>query len=366
MASHEQIVLDETLKEALQQDDVAAARCALEKGADANGWVPVHEHMLLGAAANGSAEMIGLLLEFGANPLATDRDNKNAYHKLAQAAMPLSDARCAKAIRRLKDVGPYVEDAPNERNETPLHYTAVLDLPECSRALVVDCGAELDSADMNGNTPAHRAVEKNNTAVLYELLLLGADVHVANRDGLDVTALAEAGKHTEALGVLEHFAALPHVDVTQPDLLHALQTEQGLLNPKFWQQAEQGLATLEAQGTPLSLEMLNARDANGQTPLEFAYRCGKLDAVVAHVGKQGHVRPQDLRNAEGKPTAFCALMVENEKIGSLFREEQWKTADAASLRDAYAALPPEGRQQVRNYYQLQTRMEMAQNSAVGR
>lgn len=366
MVSHEQIVLDEALKEALQQDDVDAARLALEKGADANGWVPVHECMLLGAAANGSAEMIELLLEFGANPLATDRDNKNAYHKLAQAAMPLSDARCAKAIRTLKDVGPYVEDAPNERNETPLHYAAVLDLPECSRALVVDCGAELDSADMNGNTPAHRAVEKNNTAVLYELLLLGADVHVANGDGLDVSALAATGKHTEALGVLEHFAALPQVDVTQPDLLHVLHREKALLNPKFWQQAEQALATLEVQDTPLSLDMLNARDANGQTPLEFAYRCGKLDAMLAHVNKQGHVRSQDLRSAEGKPTAFCTLMVESGKVGNLFREEQWKTADAASLREAYAALPAEGRKQVRNYYQLQSRVEMAQNSAIGR
>lgn len=366
MVSHEQIVLDEALKEALQQDDVDTARRALEKGADANGWVPVHECMLLGAAANGSAEMIELLLEFGANPLATDRDNKNAYHKLAQAAMPLSDARCAKAIRALKDVGPYVEDAPNERNETPLHYAAVLDLPDCSRALVVDCGAELDSTDMNGNTPAHRAVEKNNTAVLYELLLLGTDIGAQNRDGLDVTAFAQEGKHTEALGVLEHFAALPEVDVTQSDLLAALDAGNGLLNPKFWQQAEQAIATLEEQDTPLSLEALNARDAMGQTPLQFAYRCGKLDVVLEHIGKQGHVRPQDLRSAEGKPTAFCELLVENGKVGGLFREEQWKSADVASLRDAYAALPPEGRKQVRNYYQLQSRVEMAQNSGIGR
>lgn len=359
------IVLDEALKDAVMRDEPDAAREALAAGADANGWMPVHQHLLLGAAANGSPEVIGLLLEYGANPLATDRDGKNAYHKLAEG-MPLDDARRAQAIRRLKRVGPDPDDPVTKWSDTALHKAAANDLPEICRALVVDCGADVNAVDASGETPAHTAVAANREAALYELLLLGADIECTDARGLTISTLADEEANGAVKSILHRYISLPVPDVTQDALMKAVrdtaQQPPLLHNPKFWQQAEQALGTLERQGTPLDIDMLCDRPGKeGGAPIHMAWRCGKLDAVLAHVQRHhGPITAAHLRDDEGKPTALCRLLTEAEAAGAICREAYWRGQAPETLKDTYMALPEAARQHVPNYRQLLCRAEMEQ------
>lgn len=356
--SQANVVQDEALKEAVMRDELDAARAALQAGADVNGWMPVHQCMLLGAAANGSDTMIDLLLEYGANPLATDRDGKNVYHKLAEG-MPLDDARRACAVRRLKHVGPNPDDPSEKWSDAALHLAAERDMPEVCHALVVDCGADVDVTNNAGETPVHVAVGANREAALHDLLLLGASLEYEDGRGLTPLTLADEEANAAVKTVLRRYMDWPVPDVTQANLAD----DPSLLqNPKFWQQAEQALAALEQQGTPLSRARLSAANPEGGTPLHLAWRCGKLGVALEHMqAHEGRITAAELRDAEGKQTPLCKLLVEAEAAASLFREAQWQDAEPDELRATYAALPPHAQEHVPNYRQLLHRVEIQQN-----
>lgn len=353
------IIEDEALSEAVQMNRVPDIRKALAAGANPDSWIPVHQHMLLASAYLGGAEAVDALLDAGCNPLATDRDERNAYHKAAQG-MPIEEHLRTAIVRRLKDVGPDPDDT-DKLSMTPLAYAASNDLSAVARALVVECGATIDAVDQFGNTPAHIAAARGSVDALYGLLMLGADADSKNHDGLSVQMVAENAKRPASVEAIARYKALPEIDPATVE-----PSEENLRNPKLWKQAEQVLDSWRERGIAPDLDVLHKTDANRRSPVHVAMLCGKLSPLLGYMQEHAVVKPEHLRDGEGKPTPFCQLLVASEQCGNLFSPLHWKGQDTEALHAVYHALPEEGREQVSNYHMLAAQMNVQQHAGRGR
>lgn len=352
---------NQNLVTALDNSNVAAARQALAQGADVDGVYEGHGTMLLGAAYNGSLDILDALLEFGANPLASSFDEQNVYHKICQA-MALEDYDRAAMVRRMQYVGPNPDD-PDRHGFAAMHYAGLNDLSAVVHSLNVNCDADVNVSDRQGNTPTHMAAVRGNSDTVYALLLLGGDAQIENDQGDTPASLAAQRQQGDVMHAIARYEAFDEVDPA-----HASADEKTLHNPKFWKQAEQALAAMEARGEHVTLQTLNTSDEQGSSPLNLAYLCGKLDVVFAHVRNHEQISAQDLQTQEGKPTALTSLMVRAGTCGDLFTKDQWQGRDVSQLAEAYNALPQEGQAQVKNYQRLKqfVQRENTQNNAVSR
>jgi hypothetical protein len=349
------------LSEAIQRADVDAARMALAQGGDANGWMPVHETFLLAAASNGTYEIVDMLLEAGANPLATDRDQQNIYHKLAKG-IPLDDNRRARIVQRLKDVGPDPDDG-DSRGKTALHIAAVNDLSSTIHALVTECGASLDLPDYHGDMPTHLAAQKGKCDALYGMLLLGADMHATDGCGRSVVKVAEAEGQEGSQRELRRYAAYAEVELPDEPDVDSLPWQ----NPKLWKQADALMDRLEAQGKQMPLDRLLEQDADKRTPLHYAYLCGAFGRALQHVMAHHPIGPKDLRDEKGQLTSLAQMAVASGQCSRLFEPQGWKGRNTGEMRAVYEALPPEGQRQVPTYHQLyQAARQQAARESIGR
>lgn len=73
-------------------------------------------------------------------------------------------------------------NALDGNKDTPLHWAAFKDNPECVRALL-ESGARPNSLDYNSDTPLSWAAMKGNLESVKVLLEYGAQVHVTNLKG---------------------------------------------------------------------------------------------------------------------------------------------------------------------------------------
>ena len=188
---------------AAQQGDVESGRILLQAGADVNERSDKdRKTALIIATASGNRDISGLLLDKGADPNLADESGFTALH---YAASDRNGADLVRALfargaqpnpRTTKDSRQYVYAGVNLTGATPLFLAASLGNVETARALV-RVGADPFITTEKGTAPVHVASwggspyfrdwtedEKRNLFEMTKLLVeLGADVNSAGEHG---------------------------------------------------------------------------------------------------------------------------------------------------------------------------------------
>src|SRR5947209_8931119 len=124
------------LRKAVRGGDVAHARQLIEQGAPVNGATPLGATPLHDAVWSGDAEMVALLLSFGADV--------NAKHA--------------------------------EAGSTPLHYAIITNHVNIAEMLI-DKGADVHARYRSQSTPLHLAANRGSVPMLELLVAHKADVN---------------------------------------------------------------------------------------------------------------------------------------------------------------------------------------------
>jgi|GEM_PF-4178794 ankyrin repeat protein len=145
------------------------------------------------------------------NPPPTVLDDKSMEMSLWEAARGCDPLSLSALIR----AGADVNAAKGVRASTPMMEAARAYGPECplnSLRILLDKGAKIDLADINGNTVLHYLAEAECTTAYDQatlmLLKAGADPLVRNKSGLDpITVAAQRGCNTRVALMAEMVAA---------------------------------------------------------------------------------------------------------------------------------------------------------------
>lgn len=161
----------------------AARRATLLARADSKGSMPLHC-----ASSQGFEEVVGFLLEQGADVHALDANGETSLHHAASA--PRAAQACC---RRLLDAGANVH-ARDHRGTSPLHCAAVRRGAVSVCQLLLARGADPNSRSLSGRTPLIAAAEFDHTAPLAAVLLqAGADVHARANDSSSLSQAVMLG-----------------------------------------------------------------------------------------------------------------------------------------------------------------------------
>lgn len=241
--------------EALAVGDIAAMRTQLEGGADPNGienppamatWLPVYH-----AAEAGRADMLALLVEFGADIDLRDRNGDRPLDWSARyGELPV--------VKLLVGAGATPDPRePDTDVNVPLVEAA--DGGHVDVALfLLDSGADPDRGSRHDGPPLHAAAGLRDTTLAARLIAMGADP-AARRDMTFETPL-------------HHAARRGNVDAVR---------------------------LLVEAGAPL-----DARDWDGQTPLWIAAWLGRIEVVALLVEAGAAI---DIPDENGR-TAMVAAM----------------------------------------------------------
>ncbi|TQW09252.1 ankyrin repeats (3 copies) domain-containing protein [Cordyceps javanica] len=258
------------LMEATFGERVDIAKCLLENGAYCDRHDQRHSTAFHFAAAKGNLELIQLLLEWKADPKATDRDGNTSLHLAAdheQANRSRPPPPCNMKLYGRKGYGRSAAGAASNRDLT------------CFRVLL-DNGLKADAANSEGLTPLHIAAGAGSLEKMDLLLERGAKLEAV--DGYECTPL--------------HYAIIMEQDQAAEQL------------------ARRGAnvnATSYRYGTPLCLACLfseneliqlllergadiSASDEEGNTPLLYAIT--EVVSTFANFGEPYHgtpLRPSD-------------------------------------------------------------------------
>ncbi|KAL2864012.1 ankyrin repeat-containing domain protein [Aspergillus lucknowensis] len=172
-----------------------------------NGFTPLHV-----AAREGDTEMTRLLLSYGSDVSAPDRQRWTPLHR---AVSPLGDVSAGhlKVIDLLLEAGANVNSA-NPRGSTPLHVAIragkSLELAEH----LIKSGADVNAVNGASDTPFSLAALEGNRAFIQRLLDAGADMEAAN--GAYALNIAAGQGHVEVI----EFLVDAGLDVNRPDGVH--------------------------------------------------------------------------------------------------------------------------------------------------
>ncbi len=139
--------------------------------------------LLHSAAGSGAATFVKHLLELGANPNYGNSAGHTPLYFAGNGAT-LDNPHVEKAIHLLVQYGADVDAQGNIKQSTPLHAAARRGNLLAARALL-DCGANLEAHDSEGDTPLRRAINCGKAEMVAFLLSRGADVHSIGSSGLE-------------------------------------------------------------------------------------------------------------------------------------------------------------------------------------
>lgn len=113
-------------------------------------------------------------------------------------------AKCNQAesvFQRFQEQGIELDQADNSYKVTPL-YLAIQD--QCKRAIVVliQLGADVNHAVINGGTPLHAASECGDTAIIQQLIVAGANINHQCQQGATPLFVAAQKGHVDAVNCL--------------------------------------------------------------------------------------------------------------------------------------------------------------------
>ena len=196
---------DSVLQQAAWHGDIDVVGRLLDRGADPN--ARGRDTTPLGAAAHqGNPDMVAFLLAHGADANRTVPGSRHEGYgtPLSLALLPVhgapqrnQDVRRLKAVQLLLDAGADV-DARDRQGRSVLHVVAAHgDLKAVG--LLLSGGAGIDILDAQGRTPLHLAIRDGHAAVAALLLDRGADVRVKAQDQTRPLDLAAGDPEMEAL-----------------------------------------------------------------------------------------------------------------------------------------------------------------------
>jgi len=172
------------LASAVRNRELAKAKTLINAGAPVNpaahyAWTP-----LMQAVMQDDPDMVGMLMDSGADPNARNRDLETPVHLAARWGK-------TKALRELTAKHAYLE--PRDYiGWTPLMW-ASLRGKDAEAAILLDAGADVNFDDSDGNTPLMLAAWRGHSSTAELLLARGAGPSAKNRFGLDAAGIA--GKH---------------------------------------------------------------------------------------------------------------------------------------------------------------------------
>ncbi|XP_068679361.1 E3 ubiquitin-protein ligase MIB1-like [Montipora capricornis] len=167
--------VEELVKAAANGDSQRVEELLLKEDANVNGVFAGHT-ALQAASQNGHEETVRVLIRFGVDLEAEDKDGDRAIH---HAAFGDESGVVEQLIKAGSDM-----NARNKRRQSPLHvavnkgHTAVV-----TKLLGLGCHPSLQ--DTEGDTPLHDAISKKRDDMVTMLLEANADVTVANNNGFN-------------------------------------------------------------------------------------------------------------------------------------------------------------------------------------
>ncbi len=186
------------LSQAIRQNNLAAARAALDRGVDPNG--SRNRTPLIECAYRGHTQVARLLLDRGAD---VDGQDNRGFTPLVWA---VSKGHLDVA-RLLVERGARVANATHD-GVCAMHYAAAL--PELDfTKLLVDAGTPVDVEDQDGATPLMYAACMKNTALAAYLIGRGANVRHVNKVGETALHYAASAGDAALVALLLHAGAKP-------------------------------------------------------------------------------------------------------------------------------------------------------------
>lgn len=184
--------VEELVKAAANGDSQRVEELLLKEDANVNGVFAGHT-ALQAASQNGHEETVRVLIQFGVDLEAEDKDGDRAIHHAA-----FGD-ECA-VVEQLIKAGSDM-NARNKRRQSPLHvavnkgHTAVV-----KNLLSLGCHPSLQ--DTEGDSPLHDAISKKRDDMVSMLLEANADVTVANNNGFNALHHAALRGNPSAMRIL--------------------------------------------------------------------------------------------------------------------------------------------------------------------
>lgn len=151
------------------------------------------------AVRGGHDNAIAKLLELGADPLRTDKNNlMPLHHAILNDREPVAETLINLMTAAKVDIA-----AIRDNNGwSLLHFAATRDNPQFMMKLV-EAGCDITATQTTGDTPLHVAARAGKTGVLHYLInQQGADIGVRNAAGLLPLELAMQSKQKEAFDIL--------------------------------------------------------------------------------------------------------------------------------------------------------------------
>lgn len=218
-------------------------RFLLDKGAEIECRDENGETTLMYAALLGKLECVRLLLERGADCRALNNSQSTALHAAAQGQ------GCTEMIQLLVKAGADA-NAADAAGQTPLHVCAINGREHILGPLIMRHGADVSARMPNGATPLLCAAREGHQHAFFELLFFGQDNQLAHLKAVDAccnnNVIHRAVLYGDADFLLQMLLCL-----FEPDLIF------------------RGVA----------LELLNAHNKNGVTPILLAAQHGYLEAM---------------------------------------------------------------------------------------
>lgn len=266
------------------------------------------------AARNEQADVIELLLSFGADPQALDEDG-----------------------------------------HTPLHTAAWRGSTACMKALV-EGGADVNHCTPYKNSVAHSAMGSPQLKTLPFALQLGLSPTQKNQKNKTPMDYARSHGHIKL--------AEQQVQKTQPWPRVKLPKDGGIIeksalfkadkhgevplqHPETWHKA------VPVLDVPLTRDELMQTDAKGRPWLVRALECRQFGAVADMLAQQGTpLTVQDWVTARGEATDALKALVEKQQLDILFHSPAMQGMKTQDMQRVYQALPQEARAQVNGFHQM--------------
>ena len=279
---------------AVELGNLAMVKLLLDNGADIEAMDGFGETALLKAVKRRDNDIVKLLLDKGANPGVKDRNGNTALLYaagggnvevirllLAKGARDSVDGMAlhgaalngqAEVVKLLLENGGNIE-SKDRFGCTPLLVAAKEGKAEAVKQLL-DGGAKIEATDDQGRTPLHAAAQRASTEVVKLLLERGAQIEAGDKDGFTpLMCAAQAGGIAYA-GTPFHVEKFPAVEAVNLLLERGANIEAKDVDGQTALHRAAFLARADAAKALIARgPNLQAMDNHGNTPLSLAIVC---------------------------------------------------------------------------------------------
>ncbi|WP_406697112.1 ankyrin repeat domain-containing protein [Singulisphaera sp. Ch08] len=190
---------DTPLHHAAESGHLETVDALLEAGAPLEACGCADHTPLLTAIQAGQLTVVRRLMEAGANPLANEGRSQSALHLACAANQGLE------LVELLLESGANVNALEPQTLATPLHVAAERDQAAIVAQLLA-AGADLQARDQNGWTPFLVAALRADLRTIQLLIDAGSDVKAVDDDGRNAFTLAKSWGQPQVAAFLESLA----------------------------------------------------------------------------------------------------------------------------------------------------------------